>query len=237
LAKGNKAILKGVPFISAMSFSFVQVGRLVAVTQGGNRVAHVCGNRLAQQARIELGIRFKQPTKKINELKQQWLVEQASVFQTRWRGAKNEVANLVLTHLLTQNNSSSPAKTIAHSGPSGAATDADRAGVPAHTEAGEGGGCGGGSNSRMQKGKSGSKHNMLEKESVSQGGGGQGETGGGQSSKKGATTSYSKNSAVEKETVAKASIRKGNQAEEDSAENSESELRCNNPNTPSYSCW
>ena len=236
--KGNKAILKGVPVISVMSFSFVQLGCLVAVTQEGNRVAHVFSNRLAQQPDSDrIGNQAKQTTKKINELKQQWLLEQASVFQTRWRGAKNAVANLVLTHLLTQNNSSSPAKTIAHSGPSGAAAVDDRASMPAQTEAGEGGESGGGSNSRMEKGKSGSKHNKLEKESVSQGGGGRGETGGGGSSKKGAATSYSKNSAVEKETVAKASIRKGNQAEEDSAEDSESELRCNNPNTPSYSCW
>ena len=34
--KGNKAILKGVPVISAISLSYVQLGCLVAVTQGGN---------------------------------------------------------------------------------------------------------------------------------------------------------------------------------------------------------
>jgi len=57
---------------------------------------------------------------------------------------KNSVANLVLAHISTQNNSSSPAKTTANSGPTRTEAEGDEAIMHAENAAGERGESGGG---------------------------------------------------------------------------------------------
>ena len=130
------AVLQGIPLVSAMSFTYLQLACVSAVTQGGRRINNLFNNRVQDLAdNFRTGGQDRNcNTKKATKLRVLWLQAHAQNLLSGWRGFGTVVTSMVYENLLNVHNFSKSLDKV-HPGGRGEQAASNQAQAAARTPA------------------------------------------------------------------------------------------------------